>query len=165
MKKLLGFFVALLWLGVANAQVQVQWGQDASGTTRNVYVLDPTNAAWLPTGVIYTSTHVFSPITGPFTNGHCVALNSNGQLVDAGGVCTTGGGGGTVSPGTVTQVAYYNATGSAIVGTSLMTVQSGYLLVDNGVAGTPTPANGALLQLQNVSATPTRIELDANANS
>ena len=32
--------------------------------------------------------------TGSLTNGHCVSIDASGNFVDAGGACTTGGGGG-----------------------------------------------------------------------
>ena len=43
------------------------------------------------------STTVFATSTGTLSNGHCVSIDSNGNFVDAGGTCTTGGGGGTVA--------------------------------------------------------------------
>ena len=51
-----------------------------------------------------------------WTNGHCVSIASTGELVDAGGACTVGGGGGTVSSGTIGQIAYYTGTGTVVGG-------------------------------------------------
>jgi hypothetical protein len=54
--------------------------------------------------------------SGPLINGHCVSIDSLSQLVDAGGACTTGSGGGTVATGTAGQIAYYASTGNTVVG-------------------------------------------------
>lgn len=51
--------------------------------------------------------------SGTLTNGDCVSINATGNLIDAGGACSTGGGGGTVSSSTVGTVAYY--TGATTV--------------------------------------------------
>ena len=61
--------------------------------------------------------------SGSLVNGHCVSIDASGNLVDAGGACTTGGGGGTVSAASVGQFAIYtgsttvagSATGSGVV--------------------------------------------------
>ena len=60
----------------------------------------------------------FATATGTLTSGHCVSIDSNGNFIDAGGACTTGGGGGTVTAGTVGQLAYYSGatnTGSFVL--------------------------------------------------
>jgi hypothetical protein len=58
--------------------------------------------------------------SGVLTNGNCASFDGSGNVVDAGGPCTTGGGGGTVSSGTAGQVAYYSATGTTVAGSSGM---------------------------------------------
>lgn len=60
----------------------------------------------------------FATTTGTLTNGHCVSIDSNGNLIDAGGACTTGGGGGTVSSATSGQLGFYAVTGNTISGTN-----------------------------------------------
>ena len=62
------------------------------------------------------NTTAFGTVTGALTNGHCVSIDANGNLIDAGGACTTGGGGGTVSAGSAGQVGIYATTGSTISG-------------------------------------------------
>jgi hypothetical protein len=57
---------------------------------------------------------------GSLTNGNCVSIDGSGNFVDAGGPCTVGGGGGTVSSGTAGQIAYYSATGTTVAGSSGM---------------------------------------------
>lgn len=59
--------------------------------------------------------------SGTLTNGHCVSIDSSGNYVDAGGACTTGGGGGTVTAATAGQLAYYNSTGTTVVGLNVGT--------------------------------------------
>ena len=67
------------------------------------------------------NTNIFATATGTLTNGHCVSIDSNGNFVDAGGACTTGGGGGTVNSATAGQLAYYAGTGTAVSGLTLGT--------------------------------------------
>lgn len=66
------------------------------------------------------NTTTFATATGALTNGHCVSIDSSGNLIDAGGACTTGGGGGTVAAGTINQLAYYASTGSVVNGTDAL---------------------------------------------
>jgi hypothetical protein len=68
------------------------------------------------------NTNVLSTVNGTMTNGHCVSIDSNSNLIDAGGSCTTGGGGGTVNSGSAGQVAYYASTGSAVSGEAISTL-------------------------------------------
>jgi len=65
------------------------------------------------------NTTEFPTWNGSTTNGHCVSIDSNGNLLDAGGPCTTGGGGGTVASGTAGQIAAYLSTGATVTGESL----------------------------------------------
>lgn len=62
------------------------------------------------------TTNVLGTVFGDLTNGDCVSIN-NGNLIDAGGACTVGGGGGTVSSGVTNQLAYYAADGTTVTGT------------------------------------------------
>ena len=61
------------------------------------------------------NTTTFATSTGTLTTGDCVSVSS-GNFIDAGGPCTIGGGGGTVTAGTAGQTASYQSTGSTIVG-------------------------------------------------
>lgn len=69
-------------------------------------------------GTLAGSTTKFATVNGSITNGHCRSTDSLGNDIDAGGPCTTSGGGGTVTAGIAGQVAYYSATGATVVGTS-----------------------------------------------
>lgn len=73
------------------------------------------------------NTTVFGTTSGTLTNGHCVQFDASGNLVDAGGACTTGGGGGTVNSGTSGQMTYYASTGTAVSGNANATISSGAL--------------------------------------
>lgn len=53
------FFALLFVAGYARAQVMVQWGQDASGTNRTVYVLNPVTNVEVPIGSFNTSTNAW----------------------------------------------------------------------------------------------------------
>lgn len=80
------------------------------------------------------NTNIVGTVSGTLTNGHCVSIDGNMNLVDAGGACTTGGGGGTVSAGSINQLGVYASTGTTISG--LATANSG-VLVTSG-AGVPS---------------------------
>lgn len=56
--------------------------------------------------------------TGALTNGNCVSINGAGDFVDAGGPCTTGGGGGTVSSALQYDIGYYATAGTTISGSA-----------------------------------------------
>ena len=74
-------------------------------------------------GTLSGNTTTFATATGTLTNGHCVSIDASGNFIDAGGACTTGGGGGTVTSGTANQLAYYQTSGTVVVG--LTTCNSG----------------------------------------
>ena len=88
--------------------------------------------------------------SGTATNGHCVEFDSTGNTVDAGGACTTGGGGGTVATGTQGQVAEYAANGTTVSGfTTTFNVQA------FGASGSQESTTGT------ISATSTSLALTA----
>lgn len=58
-------------------------------------------------------------VDGAITTGHCLSWGPGIQ--DAGGACTTGGGGGTVNSGTAGQLGYYASTGTTINGETTLT--------------------------------------------
>jgi len=104
------------------------------------------------------STTTFGTTNGTLTNGHCVSIDVSGNLVDAGGACTTGGGGGTVSSGTAGQAAVYASTGTTVSGVTIggdatLNTGTGALTVTktNGTAfstlATTTPGTGVVTAL------------------
>jgi len=68
------------------------------------------------TGVPTGNTTTYATAIGTLTNGHCVQFDSHGNLIDAGGACSIGGGGGTVSSSIAGQIAYYLSSGTTVVG-------------------------------------------------
>jgi hypothetical protein len=57
-------------------------------------------------------------------NGDCTSWN-NGNLGDAGGPCTIGGGGGTVTAGTAGQIAVYPSNGTVVAGINKVPLANG----------------------------------------
>ena len=90
------------------------------------------------------NTTTFATANGTLTNGHCVQIDSAGNFVDAGGVCTTGGGGGTVSAGTAGQLTYYQASGTTVVGATTGTGVLTALGTNVGSVGSPVVNGGSL---------------------
>ena len=98
-------------------------------------------------GTLSGTTTQLATVTGSFVNGDCVSVIS-GNFVDAGGPCTTGGGGGTVTSGTTGQLSFYPNTGPTVAGTttgsSVLTAlgvnvgSTGSIVVNGGVLGTPS---------------------------
>lgn len=107
-------------------------------------VAQPTPLSFTRTG----NTWALVTSTGSLTNGHCVSIDSTGNYVDAGGPCTTGGGGGTVTAGTAGQVAGYAVNGSTVVGVNVPTSVSNS---DNSL--TISPTTGAVIASINTTST------------
>lgn len=84
------------------------------------------------------STANLATVSGTLTNGHCVSIDSNHNIIDAGGPCTTGGGGGTVSSATANQLAYYASNGTVVTGNANITIGTAALTLgqSGSVAGT-----------------------------
>lgn len=61
----------------------------------------------------------FGTVTGTLTSGHCISIDTNGNLIDAGFACNSGSGSGTVSSASLNQLAVYttNPTGPVVGGT------------------------------------------------
>lgn len=96
------------------------------------------------------NTTEFATATGTLTPGDCVQLDANSNFVDAGGPCTTGGGGGTVSSGTAGQLSYYGSTGTTVVGNANATISSGAMTL-----GVATSVQGSLALSGSTSGTTT----------
>lgn len=80
-------------------------------------------------GTISGNTTTFGTTNGSLVNGDCVSIDANGNLIDAGGPCSTGGGGGTVAPSTANNLAYYQLSGTTVTG--LATANNGTLITSN----------------------------------
>ncbi len=90
------------------------------------------NGSSIATATRSGSTTVYATTSGTLTNGNCVSIDSSGNLVAAGGACTTGGGGGTVTSATAGQIPWYSSTGTTVVGNAHLTVDSSGNLVVGG---------------------------------
>jgi len=101
-------------LGLAST-AYLNWGTtdgaSGQGIRQNAGVMQVANTASVWNKIATSS--------GTLNNGNCVSIDSSGNFVDAGGPCTTGGGGGTVASGTANQIAYYTGTGTTVGGAAL----------------------------------------------
>jgi len=96
-------------------------GTGAATFTSNLPLIGNGTSA-IGQGTVSGSGTVFATVSGTPVTGNCASWN-NGNVVDAGGPCTTGGGGGTVTSGTANQLTYYQSSGTTVVG--LATCNSG----------------------------------------
>jgi len=87
-----------------------------SGATAGLPLIGAASGGGVTQGTKSGNTNAFATVTGTLTNGDCVSVNS-GNFIDAGGPCTIGGGGGTVSSGLANQLAEYAANGTTVTGT------------------------------------------------
>lgn len=137
---------SLLLTGSSTGTITVQ----GSGTTIGTYNFNlPTSAGTsggpllsggggasaMTFGTPSGNTTKFGTVTGALTNGHCIAADASGNLIDNGSTCGTGGSG-TVTSSTAGQVAYYPSSTNAVAGNSSLTIASSALTV--GVAGSTT---------------------------
>lgn len=76
--------------------------------------------------------------TGSFTNGHGVVYDSNGNLIDAGGPPTIGGGSGTVTAAAQNQLAYYASAGTTATVSGITSVNSAVVVTNS--SGVPSEA-------------------------
>jgi hypothetical protein len=89
------------------------------------------------------NSQVMATASGVLTNGDCVSIDSAGNFIDAGGACTTSGGGGTVASGTHYQLAYYTGTGTTVGGLTLCN-NGVYVTNGSGVPSCSTTLPGGL---------------------
>lgn len=84
--------------------------------------------------------------TGALTSNDCAKWDANGNVVDAGAPCGSGGGGGSgiVSSGTIAQFAYYSSSGTTVSGHTLV---SGDIptIPKAQVSGLPTFPSGTIV--------------------
>ena len=75
-------------------------------------------------GSLSGNTSTFATTTGSLTSGHCAVFDASGNLADNGSGC---GGSGTVNSGSAGQFSYYASTGTAVSGSSVLSVSGGNL--------------------------------------
>ncbi len=93
-----------LTVGAATAAYSISFPV-AAGTTGGP-LLYGTPTTW---GTRSGNTTVFGTTSGTLTSGNCAKFDANGNIVDNGAACGSGGGGG-VNTGTADQIAYYAST-------------------------------------------------------
>lgn len=86
----------------------INGGTGATFFTPNLPLIGAGGSA-IAQGTISGNTTVFATAMGTFTSGDCVSIDGSGNVIDAGGPCTTGGGGGTVASSSIGQLARYTA--------------------------------------------------------
>ena len=91
-------------------------GTTTGTVTPNLPVIGNAGGNGFAQGTRSGNTTKFSTVIGTLINGDCVSIDSNGNLIDAGGACTIGGGGGTVSSASKGQPAFYGASGTVVSG-------------------------------------------------
>lgn len=129
-------------LGVpASVPGTLSWANNTSGTIKLQAPAGVALAANVLTWPVRTGT--IATTSGTPTSGNCARFDTNGNLVDAGGPCTTGGGGGTVNSGTIGSLAYYASSGTAVSGNPNFTVNAGDAMIGipGSIAGTASYAN------------------------
>ena len=128
----LAFTVAGTSGGIPYFSSSSGWASSAA-LTANAPVIGGGAGAAPTVGSRSGHTTVFGTVNGTLISGHCVSIDANLNLQDAGGACTTGGGGGTVNSGTSGQLTYYGSTGTAVSGNANFTISAGVLT--HGIAG------------------------------
>ena len=125
----------------------------ASGTlassaalTANLPVIGGGAGAVPSVGTVSGNTTTFATTKNALVSGDCVSIDGSGNLVDAGGPCTTGGGGGTVSSASAGQLTYYASSGTVVVGNGNANISSGTLTL-----GTANTTLGAFVLEGNTS--------------
>lgn len=108
---------------------------DVQGTGRFTHLVDTGLSSLEPaytdsnkqltSGSFSGNTTIFATANGVLNNGDCVSIDSNGNFIDAGGACTVGNGGGTVSSAGAHQIGYYASAGTTISGDSSLVYTGG----------------------------------------
>lgn len=136
-----GATVGPLGNGVVGTLAVGSGGTGQSSFSANLPLIGNGSSA-LGQGTRSGNTTAFATVTGALVNGHCVSIDGSGNLVDAGGACTTGGGGGTVASATIGQLGIYTA--ATTIG-GLASCNNGYVGTDGaGVNACRTTLNSSL---------------------
>ena len=134
-------------LGVTNG------GTGGTSFTTNRPIVGNGSGA-LTTGTTSGTGFILATELAAIPAGHCVDVDGNGNLADAGGTCTTGGSSGVVASGSVGQFAVYSGTttvSGSTTGTGVVTASgvnigtAGSFVVNGGVLGTPSSGSAANL--------------------
>lgn len=96
-------------------------------------------------GTASGNTSKFATTTGTLTNGNCVKLDANGNFVDAGAACGTGGGGNLAAIVYVTEPPYNAACNGSTDDSSAIQAAINAMPASGGVLGVPA---GRICNLQ-----------------
>lgn len=115
-------------LGSLGTTTTVLHGNAAGAPSYGAVGLTTDVTGTLPEGNLpftYTTTNGATElltVSGAFTNGHCIAMGANGNAVDNGSACGSGGGGGTVtSVGLALPASLFTVSGSPVTTTGTLT--------------------------------------------
>lgn len=122
-------------LAVGFTPVTVPLGGTGAATFTSNLPLIGNGTGAVAQGTLSGNTTKFATASGTLTSGDCVAFDASGNVVSAGGPCTVGGGGGTVTSATAGQLAWYSATGTTVVGNTVIGQYSSKIGI-----GTTSPA-------------------------
>ena len=114
------------YIGRATTDILTNKTFDTAGTG-NVFKINGTQIT-----AIGGNTAKVGTVAGSLISGDCVSIDANLNFVDAGGACTTGGGGGTVTAGTAGQLGYYGSSGTTVSGNPNATIVAGALTLGIG---------------------------------
>lgn len=107
-------------------------------------------------GSLSGNTSTFATTSGSLTTGHCAVFDASGNLIDNGSGC---GGSGTVNSGSAGQFSYYAGTGTAVSGSSVLSVSG------TAITATGTFSSVGLTSTAGLTASGGAISLSpANAN-
>lgn len=95
-----------------------------SGTSGQILASGGGSAAAMSWDSVSGTTTTLATVTGGLTNGHCLAADASGNLIDNGSPCGSGGSG-TVTSGTATQLAYYPSSTNSVASNSNLTIVTG----------------------------------------
>ena len=118
-------------LGVANG------GTGGTSFTTNRPIVGNGSGA-LTTGSTSGTGFILATELAAIPAGHCVDVDGNGNLADAGGTCTTGGSSGVVASGSVGQIATYSGSTNVVTALGVNVGTAGSFVVQGGVLGTPS---------------------------
>jgi hypothetical protein len=118
MKRLIAALVLCLFFTPVSAQVQSQFGQDASGSPRNVYVLDPVTGNWVAMGSFTTPGDVWSPSFGVVSSVGNYAADSTLTITGTGAGPWTGAVTIKCTVGTTSQIGCLEPDGTIITDTA-----------------------------------------------
>lgn len=95
------------------------YGNINTGVSGSMYLDSGTGTDKVVIASMSGNTSKVVTTTGTLTSGDCVKIDANGNFVANGSACG-GGGAGTVNAGTINQLAYYAANGTAVSGETLL---------------------------------------------